>query len=362
MQAITYQFCTLSEINPQRLLRAQRSLQERRIEIGNIHKVDFRLRKGDLEGNRFEIIVRNVRRVRVRNESGVLQEELVPCDAAHLQRMVQRIRNEGFVNFHGEQRVGVAGSESVVGVRGFDIGRAMLRQDFSLAVDLLLAGRLICRGSDAESDEIQAVRRVWKETGGDPFETWKHLPRGAVLPRERLVLKGLKRYGKGDPLSSFRCLHYNERMFMISAYQSFVWNAMATKRIELHGTDVVPGDLILRRDEEIEVVAEGACDHFKPEDVVLPLPGYNIKYPDNDIGALYEDMMKKDGVSFQKDAPLESTAKGSYRRLFVKARNMSFHALESEKGTHLKIKFDLPRGSYATMFLRELMLTTVVRE
>jgi tRNA(Glu) U13 pseudouridine synthase TruD len=69
--------------------------------------------------------------------------------------MVNRVRESGFVNLFGEQRVGVAGDESEVGIRPFDIGRAMFQQDFAKAVDLIMTGRLMCRDSMAENPAFE---------------------------------------------------------------------------------------------------------------------------------------------------------------------------------------------------------------
>ena len=91
---------------------------------------------------------------------------------------------------------------------------------------------------------------------------------------------------------------------------------------------------------------------------------------DNTILCIYREMrnrslLERDAVSFSKDGPPESTAKGSYRRLVSRAYNVSFEALAASGGDgnlDVRLQFDLPTGSYATMFLRELMYTTVVRD
>jgi tRNA pseudouridine13 synthase len=240
----------------------------------------------------------------------------------------------------------------------------MLQQDFAGAVDRIMAGRLIARAFDVpEPPGVQKVRQTWRETGGDPYLTSKVLPRGSGLARERLILKGLKRYG--DPLLAIRCLHFHERMFWISAYQAYVWNVMASKRLSLYGASVVTGDLI-DEDGVVRIVDDSflssKCLRF--EDVVLPLPGYDVQYPSHKVGEYYRDLLERDGVDFRKDAPPESTAKGDYRKLVTRAYNFTFEpTARNNDGQQLdvKLKFDLPTGSYATMLLRELMLTTVVR-
>ena len=186
---------------------------------------------------------------------------------------------------------------SEVGVRAFDIGRALLQQDFTRAIDLLMTGRLLCRGSDdVESPEIRNARQVWKESGGDANKTLKAIPRGDAMARERIVLQGLKRYGSTEPLAALKCLHFAVRTFWINAYQSFVWNAMASERLKRFGTSVVKGDLyrVEGKGEASDVrVVENDCASINFSQIVLPLPGYSIRYPDNEMGVLYRDFLER---------------------------------------------------------------------
>ena len=103
------------------------------------------------------------------------------------------------------------------------------------------------------------------------------------------------------------------------------------------------------------------------------LPGYNIQYPANDIGKLYKEILDSDGVLFQKSDVAEATAKGSYRKLFQRARDASLQIVNESKDSEAgdedlvivdaaKLSFELDSGSYATMFLRELMVSTMARD
>jgi tRNA pseudouridine13 synthase len=129
--------------------------------------------------------------------------------------------------------------------------------------------------------------------------------------------------------------------------------------------NVIRGDLVLPgNSDQVEMVTDENLSAFRMADVVLPLPGYSICYPDNDVGACYRDILNRDGIAFEKDAPEEATTKGSYRHLIAKATNL-YHELlvdDEDSAPNVRFQFDLPKGSYATMFLRELMLTTVVRD
>ena len=362
LQAVTYQFITIKDKSPQQIDNANASLMLQGVELSPIQQVDRCIQTGTLDGNRFEIILQELQRIQVdTTENGEIGETKVSCDRAHLLERIGILSETGFVNYYGEQRLGSPGEMSDVGVRSFDIGRAMLQQNFDEAVDLLMTGRLVCRSPDEkESRVFRNVRETWKESGGNAALTLESMPRSGMI-RERTILEGLRRYRTS--LEALRCLNFNIRMFWINAYQSYVWNTMASERIQRLGTSIAKGDLILDTSGDVVVVDDSNLASATFEMVVLPLPGYAIQYPQNEIGTLYDDLLKREKVRFDKEAPPEGTAKGDYRRLICRPANFSadFLAEDTSNVMSVKLAFDLPSGSYATMLLREFMVTTVAR-
>jgi TruD family tRNA pseudouridine synthase len=359
MRAVTYQFCTVSNVAPNQLVRAGESLSKNGIDIGPLREVPWRLSKGDLYGNHFQITIRNMRRITVLSN----QEGTKALDITHFRMMVDRIRQQGFVNFFGEQRVGVPGTASITGVRSFDIGRAMLQCDFTKAVDLIMTGRLVIRRDDVESIEVVRFRQEWQSNPRDLSKCWKVLPKGNKLLREQTVLQGLKRYGSDKPLEALRCLHHNERNFWVSAYQSYVWNIAATERLRVYGMNVVQGDLV---DDggHVKVVDDKDVNNFSIYQVVLPLVGTTTVYPQNAVRSKFEEILTKDGISFSETAPSESLPKGGYRHVLAKCNDLEFEIKETDTDERIRVvtlSFELPRGCYATSLLRELMVTTVDR-
>ncbi len=246
MQAVTYQFCTLRNISIQRAKGASRALTGKRVELSRFVLVhDFFLNRGDLIGNRFEVVLRNLKRIErmasnTQNGTIVWKERAIPCTASHIDAMVKRVGEFGFINFYGEQRVGDAGHSSRVGVRSYDVGRSMLRRNFAQAIDLIMTGRSYELHHPGD-DEVKA-REVWKNSGGDARATLNAFPKNeSTMVRERDLLKGLVRYG--DPLEAIQCVPRNVRMFWIHSYQSYVWNIVATERIKLWGLRPKIGDL-----------------------------------------------------------------------------------------------------------------------
>ena len=72
MQAITYQFITLRGMRKERVERSISNFHSGLGKHGNIElkvlsNVDYLLNTGDLEGNYFEITVRNLKRIKVQH-------------------------------------------------------------------------------------------------------------------------------------------------------------------------------------------------------------------------------------------------------------------------------------------------------
>jgi tRNA pseudouridine13 synthase len=84
------------------------------------------------------------------------------------------------------------------------------------------------------------------------------------------------------------------RLMYLHAYQSFVWNEAVSKRIELFGMTPCVGDLVQpvkslktrtgdknADSETVFYITAENIDKFSIEDVVLPLPGHSVLYPEN---------------------------------------------------------------------------------
>jgi len=371
MQAITYQYCTLRNVSLSRVKQANNILGKR-VQLSDFVEIkgtEALLVRGNLIGNRFELVLRNLKRIQRKSEEGedTYSERPVPVHSSHLDTMIKRIDVHGFINFYGEQRLGDPGSREYVGVRSFDIGQAMLNGDFDKAIDLLMAGRSTNVYSPNE-DEINA-RNVWKKSR-DARATLAAFPKNRnTMVREREVLTGFLRYA--DALEAFRCLPHNTRMFYIHSYQSLIWNRVATERMRL-GPSPIVGDLYISEGSDDQGDVQVVTDTSKVDisQIVLPLPGYSIQYPTDEIGELYKQILKDDGIDLAtKDNIPESTAKGSYRKLVVKATNLQWERLnkcetldEDPVITDAKLTFDLKKGCYATMMLRELLMTTMARD
>ncbi|XP_072952200.1 multisubstrate pseudouridine synthase 7 [Typha angustifolia] len=298
------------------------------IKVGDFCYVGEGLVLGQLLGNRFTITLRGV---------VADSEEIVKASADGLGR-------NGFINYYGLQRFG-SGS-----VPTHLVGAALLRGEWKGAVGLILDPR------EGERDDIREARKYYKEHG-DVDMTLRKLPR--YLVAERAILQCLKKC-PGNYLQALKAIPRTLRMMYVHSYQSYLWNHAASMRVQKYGvSQVVQGDLVYCKDnlsEEVvvldkfeteddcndEFLSDTSCEEileeklqlvkavdsedlskgiYSFEDVVLPLPGSRIQFPENEVANVYHEMAKRDGISLTESAHgvkefSITSMKGGYRRVF----------------------------------------------
>ncbi|SMQ47835.1 unnamed protein product [Zymoseptoria tritici ST99CH_3D7] len=234
----------------------------------------------------------------------------------------------------------------------------------------------------------------------------------------------------------------NLRLMYVHAYQSYVWNTVVGKRWEIFGNTVVEGDLVVVGEKEQQegivrsvpadevdehgepiihpsasaggetgagVPTSGAADdpfvrarplsrdevksgRFTIFDLVLPLPGFDVIYPKNEIGQFYVDFMASEqggGLNPHKmyRAWKDISLSGGYRKMMTRPLGRveaelriysrpdeqlvqtDMEKLEGAKVSHVKaetgdnatgdklavlLKLQLGSSQYATMAIREL--------
>ena len=114
------------------------------------------------------------------------------------------------------------------------------------------------------------------------------------------------------------------------------------------------GDLILENDFIVTTKPEN-IHKYSLEDVVLPLPGSKIQYPNNFTRDFYTEILAEDDLDFAsfENLPLEGTE--------VWFRNMEDVETASEgQIRRIRVSFNLASSCYATMCLRELTKSTML--
>lgn len=310
---------------------------------------------GDLQGNEFLIAIRDVK------TEGNLSE-VVDC-------AFNSLKEKGFINYYGLQRFGTFSISTHV------LGIELLKENWKNAVDLLLAEQ------DRVVAESVESRRIWAERR-DASEAAKSMPKRCFaeynvltsLAKEKKVSdSGEEDYHKQSYFRAIMQIPRNLRLIYVHAYQSYVWNMVASKRIELYGLQVREGDLILVERKNAESKKVTTIDEDGQEfeedvagtlsdkvraltkediesgtytiyDVVLPSPGYDVVYPTSpELLSVYEEVMAKDGLDPHNMSRRvqEFSLAGSYRPLMGKATHLSYRIIKHKDTNDPILRTDL---------------------
>lgn len=307
------------------------------VKMGDYKYSPYPIELGDHGGNEFKITVKNVT---VANGDSCSLERRVQLTKEAVGTAVSEITKYGYINYYGLQRFGT----HVVGTH--ELGKMLLMENYEAVVDGLLHvdGDLetqVISGTVQETpsnrDEISRARAIVQ------FKTTKDANAALqILPRrfgaETSVIKHLAKNTRDFP-GAILTITRGMRNLYLHAYQSYVWNHVASHRWAKYGSQVIPGDLVLTTPENAEgsggrnATEESDFQRARPlskeevdsgkfdiYDIVLPGPGFDVAYPDNDIGEFYVEFMKKPengGLDPHKmrRSKKEFRVSGSYRHL-----------------------------------------------
>ncbi|OQS01024.1 tRNA pseudouridine synthase D (TruD) [Achlya hypogyna] len=349
--------------------------------VGNFSYVAEPLTLGDLYGNQFGLVLRNI-------PQDVTDEAIATA--------VKSWASMGFVNYFGLQRFGTKSIPSHV------VGRTLLRKDFKGAVDLILGPK------EGDASKIKEAR-VHFQQYKDISAALRMFP--PFLVAEVAVLEGFSRFGLDAHERAIRNIPTKLRMIYTHAYQSYIWNEAASYRLQKYSnTAPVVGDMVLRGDVDVDpeaeveakedtaapkkrrrfvesdiiYVTEDNISEYSIEDVVLPVHGYSTLLPKNSVADVYSKCASQDGVDFEmlrKDQAPEYNLPGSYRHILRKPQQVrhevkryddetiplipsevdlflkrpSVPSLPNGKYKAICLEFTLQSSSYATIAIRELL-------
>ncbi|XP_075407967.1 pseudouridylate synthase PUS7L isoform X2 [Tenrec ecaudatus] len=357
-KAITYQAMVVREVTPERLKNIEKEIEKKRMKVFNIRPVGDPLRLGQLKGNHFDIVIRNLSRQI--NDSAQLKERILEA--------IENVKSKGFVNYYGPQRFGKGRK-----VQTDQIGLALLKSEMVKAVKLFLT-------PEDSDDPVNRAKRYFLQTE-DAKGTHSLMPEFRI--RERAVLESLHRFGVTEEgcVQAWFSFPHSMRIFYVHAYSSKIWNEAVSYRLTTYGSRVVEGDLVCLDgdvDEEhfpssrVHLVTEEeeSANIYTINQVVLPVLGYNIQYPKNKVGQWYHEILSRDGLQsckFRVPA-LKLNAPGCYRQILKYPHNLSSHLIDGSDANvqtegscisgatlSLLISFDLDSSCYATVCLREIM-------
>lgn len=351
-KAETVQYFTIyGGKNPDEVQTIEERLKNVRIrdsEIEVLGRSNSHLQLGDLIGNNFRVRIREVSQGDVSSSIKATAEELA---------------EKGIPNFFGLQRFGT------IRYITHQVGKLILLGDFREALWTYVA-----KPFEGEREEVRKIREeLWESR--DVKLGLRELPK--YLRYERLMLQKL-REGRSEEEALLN-LPKNLKMMFIHAYQSYLFNRLLSLRIMEFGTlrHVEKGDFVdffmrvqehmVNREDYTEVtelnlkrvrflVGEGRAF------LCLPLPGYETELS-GWSGEKLREILEEEQIELGnfRSKYDEFSSRGSYRcaEIPFDFDRFSFY-LNPEKPNSIDFSFFLPKGCYATIFLREFVKTPMV--
>lgn len=320
-RAVTRQWVSIEHIEADKLL----NLKIPRIEILDVRMHRNKLKLGHLKGNRFRIRVRQTQVDRLDGFRTKLDE-------------VARI---GAPNYFGPQRFGARGDNA-------DIGRLILAGERDDALDLILG-----KPDVNDFGDILRARQLYDK--GDYEGARTRWP--GMFIDQRKALKALAITGKKK--RAFAAIDRAAIRFYVSALQSQLFNEVVALRLP-HGLHTLhDGDLAWRHPQgAVFAVPDAAKEQPRADAFEIspsgPLFGRRMTPPEG--LAAEQEAAVYEAANLPADAfkAGKGRAEGGRRPLRFPVHDASIAAAADEVGPFLEMKFELPRGCYATALLREL--------
>ncbi len=314
-KAVTTQYAGMERVmrNPPAELRSRHT----RLTLRGFTK--HPLEKRFLAGNKFEIRIYNVR-------------------SSDLSGFVPQISKVG--NFYGLQRFG---SERLV---THLVGREIVKRNFTQAVELLL--------SYTTEFDSQMSREI-RNRCTDPRNyqrVLKMLPRGMDI--ERQVLSAL--VAGRNAIAALRAVPIMIRRLFVQAYQAYIFNRCLSRAI-MRGEDLLQpqaGDLCFEMEG---LITFGRIIKYNPHSNTKLVPairmaGYSFQPGKGRFENITRAILHEEKVApkdFYIKEMQELSQQGGFRQASLWCTDFWYER------DPLRVSFKLPKGSYATTLLREII-------
>ncbi len=332
-RAITTQHMTV----PSRAADNLRFLRLSKIEVRNAHYVKTSLRIGDLWGNQFTIVLRDIER-----------------DSSMVYDALNSLAKQPILNYFGVQRFGVTRPQTHL------VGKSMIKKDYETAIRIMIA-----TPSSYESDELKAARKEFTETLTPTASLIELLPED--LRYEREVLAYLKN-NPGDFKNALLRIPPKVQTLFVHSYQSYLFNRLISMRVHEGLSIDTPhvGDFLIQldtthsgRDSWLYVTSRNLEEStlLVQKDkygIAAPVPGYATKLPPSKQTDLLLGILAEENISLKDFFNSENrhiSTPGGLHLVSLRAYGLT---VEDYKDA-LRFKFKLRKGSYATIVMREIM-------
>lgn len=338
-RAVTSQRVSLYDASPQDLLGRDTPT----LKMLHPHRVLKPIVPGSLQGNRFNIIIRDV--------------EVTGAQAGE---RIERIKEEheqqgGILNFFGHQRFGAPHPNTHL------IGKQILQGDLEEAVRVLL-----------DKTPLESPGVAEDEAEGIPENSVAETPQ--YLHPQQSYERAIKQYLGKHPVDyggSLRVLPKDLLRLYIHAYQAFLFNEMLSERVkqrmpltqptvgdfvmpvtgETHAVRMVTSATLARTEEEVR---------RERQKLVIPLVGYDFAHIDfqGRMGEIFTSVLEKAHVApaqFRIAQLPVLSSRGTFRPVLAKPEGFQSSIVEGGPSVHVRLAFSLPKSSYASVVLREFI-------
>lgn len=302
-RALTRQRIAAWKIEPEQLA----DVKIKDIALFDFKKCSKRISLGNSLGNKFRITIRNL-------DFGEKELREIISETA------RQLNERGIPNYFGYQRFGIIRPNTHI------VGKEIVRGNLEGAVMAYLANPF-----ETEKKDAYEARKFVQETK-DFRKALQNFP--VRLNYERSMLDALAKNPR-DYAGALRRLPKKLRWMLAHGYQSYLFNKILSKMIE----------------EEIGIKGKK-----------IPLFGYKSSFSEGRQGEIEREIIEGENVAlenFKIPSMPELSSEGLLRDACIEA-NPSFEIRGDEinegklKST---VEFTLPKGSYATVVLREFMKT-----
>jgi tRNA pseudouridine13 synthase len=323
--AVTSQFVTV-------LNGPRRNLAQQSFELNYLGQTGRPFTPREISGNRFAIVLRDL------------------SDAALTKALaaIPEVQREGLPNYYDDQRFGS------VGQSGEFIAQAWCAVNYERALWLALADP----HPDDRSDE-RRQKAILREHWG----RWRACKEALERSHRRSIVTYLadKPPEQPDYRGAFARLKVDLRGLYLSAFQSHLWNRMLARLLR--------GELPAERLYDIELQL-GPAPFFhglddesaaRVRNTELPLPSARLHLEEGPMLALIREVLGEFGLELRQlrvKYPRDSFFSKGQRAAAVPVENLSAESADDElypRRKKLSLRFDLPRGSYATILVKRLM-------
>ncbi|RJS81452.1 tRNA pseudouridine(13) synthase TruD [Candidatus Bathyarchaeota archaeon] len=345
-KAVTAQHITIEDVTPKEVKKIKVS----DIEVRPLGYFRSKLSSYFLLGNNFHVTIRAV------NHSKTTIKK-------RLAETLKELKTIGGVpNFFGHQRFGTTRPITHL------VGKAIVQGNFKKAAMLFLA-----KPSPFEHPESREAREQLHSTQ-DFEKALKIFPK--QLHYERLMLKHLAKKPK-DFVGAFRRLPPKLRQLFPQAYQAYLFNKFLSRRIAcgLPLNRVEAGDYIVNVERSglpmikmYKIVSTQKLGEFNQAvkkgrmRLALPIIGFKQSTSQGVQGEIEKEILEEEGITpeqFKISLMPEISAKGELRTALTELRDYSLCEISRDTANPpkylVRVHFTLYRGSYATVFLREIM-------